>query len=128
MLVGDAFVRANIDAFGGMLKSQITAYGNVTKNDVWETEACFDGNNVYPFPMLFNCRNSYFGTRYGAEYQGDLKIGSFGSLVFGARSETETAQTTEDPDPNDGSFIPGLGAADHQFGLRRASHQSVPAP
>jgi vitamin B12 transporter len=106
VLMGDAFVRANIDSFGGVLKSQITTYGNITKNDVWETEACYDGNLAYPFPALFNCRNSYFGTRYGAEYQGDLNIGSFGSLVFGARSETETASQTEDPDPDDGSFTP----------------------
>ena len=104
--MGDAFVRANINSFGGMLKSQITAYGNITKNDVWETEACYDGNDPYPFPALFNCRNSYLGTRYGAEYQGDLNIGPFGSLIFGARSETETASETEDPNPNDGSFTP----------------------
>jgi vitamin B12 transporter len=97
VLMGDAFVRANIDSFGGMLKSQLTTYGNITKNDVWETEACYDGNDPYPFPALFNCRNSYLGTRYGAEYQGDLNIGPFGSLIFGARSETETASETEDP-------------------------------
>ncbi|THD48322.1 MAG: TonB-dependent receptor, partial [Bradyrhizobium sp.] len=106
VFVGDAFVRANIDSFGGALKSQITAFGNVTRNDVWETEACYDGNLAYPFPALFNCRNSYLGTRYGAEYQGDLKIGPFGSLVFGAKTETETASENEDPNPNDGSFTP----------------------
>jgi vitamin B12 transporter len=106
VLMGDAFVRANIDSFGGVLKSQLTTYGNITKNDVWETESCYDGNLAYPFPALFNCRNSYLGTRYGAEYQGDLNIGSFGSLVFGAKSETETANETEDPDPNDGSYVP----------------------
>ena len=30
-LMGDAFVRANVDSFGGVLKSQITAFGNVTR-------------------------------------------------------------------------------------------------
>jgi len=106
VLLGDAFVRANIDSFGGMLKSQITAYGNVTRNDVWETEACYDGNFAYPFPALFNCRNSYLGTREGAEYQGNLNVGPFGALVFGARTETETANETQSPDPGDGSFTP----------------------
>ena len=78
VLTGDAFVRANVDSFGGMLKSQITAFGNVTDSDIWETEGCYDGAYAYPFPALFNCRNAYLGTRYGAEYQGDLKLGPFG--------------------------------------------------
>ncbi len=106
--IADGFVRLNADSFGGLLHSQLTTFSNVTDMNVWETEACYDGNEgqAYPFPALFNCRNSYVGTRYGAEYQGDLKLGAFGGLVFGARTETETARTSQDPNPNDGSFVP----------------------
>jgi vitamin B12 transporter len=102
--VGDAFVRANIDSLGGLLKNQITAFGGETRRDVWEREGCFDSN--LPPPYMYDCHNSYIGGRYGAEYQGDLNLGPYGGLIFGARSETETANTGEDPLPTDGSFVP----------------------
>jgi vitamin B12 transporter len=54
---------------------------------------------------MFNCRSGYQGARYGAEYQGDLKLGAFGALTFGARNETETISTSQSPNP-DGSFTP----------------------
>ena len=53
----------------------------------------------------FNCRSSYLGVRYGAEYQGDLNLGPYGGLTFGA-DETETAHTSQNPNPGDGSFTP----------------------
>jgi vitamin B12 transporter len=104
--IADGFVRVNADSFDGLLRNQLTAFSNVTDMNVWETEACYDGAYAYPFPALFNCRNSYLGTRYGAEYQGDLKLGAFGDFVFGARDETETARTSQAPNPDDGSFTP----------------------
>ena len=99
-LIADGFVRANVDSFGGILHSQLTTYGNVTDRDNWEADGCYDslGNP-------FNCRSSFLGERYGAEYQGDLKLGGFGDFVFGARNENETASTSQDPNP-DGSFTP----------------------
>ena len=103
--VGDAFVRANIDSFGGLLKNQMTAFGGETRRDVWETESCYDSNLPFP-PGYYDCRNTYVGRRYGAEYQGDVNLGPYGGLVFGARSETETAATSENPLPTDDSFVP----------------------
>jgi vitamin B12 transporter len=35
----------------------------------------------------------FIGDRFGGEYQGNLRMGAFGSLTFGARSEHETANT-----------------------------------
>ena len=100
-LIGDGFVRTNIDSLGGTLRNQLTVFDSVTDRDNWETEGCSDA-----FFNSFNCRSGFRGERYGAEYQGDLKLGPFGGLIFGARTETETASTSQDPNPNDGSFVP----------------------
>jgi vitamin B12 transporter len=97
----DAYTRVIADTFGGVLQNQLTIFGNVTDRNIWETEGCFNASF-----LAFNCRSGYVGARLGAEYQGDLKLGPYGSLVFGARTETETAATSQDPNPNDGSFFP----------------------
>ena len=97
----DAYSRVTADTFGGALRNQLTIFGNVTDRNVWEAEGCFDASF-----NAFDCRSGYDGTRTGAEYQGDLKLGAFGALTFGARTETETAATSQSPNPDDGSFIP----------------------
>jgi vitamin B12 transporter len=101
-LIGDGFVRANFDSLGGKLHNTLTAFSNVTDRDIWEAEGCYDNTTF----ASFNCRSGYVGARFGAEYQGDLKFGGYGDFVFGARNETETARTSEDPNPDDGSFTP----------------------
>ena len=98
--IADGFVRATANSFGGLLRSQLTVFGNDTNSNIWEAEGCFDINY-----NAFNCRSGYQGARYGAEYQGDLKLGAFGALTFGARNETETISTSQSPNP-DGSFTP----------------------
>ena len=100
-LIGDGFVRANFESLGGTLHNSLTVFSNVTDRDIWEAEGCYKSDY-----SSFNCRSSYLGARYGAEYQGDLKLGGYGDFVFGARNETETARTSESPDPHDGSFTP----------------------
>jgi len=108
-LIGDGFVRANFESLGGTLHNSLTVFSNVTDRDVWEAEGCYDGASTAPTPNVygsFNCRSGYLGVRYGAEYQGDLKLGGYGDFVFGARNETETARTSQDPNPDDGSFTP----------------------
>ena len=99
--IADGFVRATANSFGGLLRSQLTVFANDTNSDIWEAEGCFDASYT-----AFNCRSGYQGARYGAEYQGDLKLGAFGALTFGARNETETASTSQSPNPDDGSFTP----------------------
>ena len=101
MTIADGFVRATANSFGGALRSQLTVFGNVSNSNIWEAEGCFDA-----FYTAFNCRSGYRGARTGAEYQGDLKLGALGGLTLGARSETESASTSQSPDPFDGSFTP----------------------
>jgi vitamin B12 transporter len=113
----DAYTRLNVDT--GPLKSQLTVFGNITNRNVWEADGCFDA-----FFNPFYCRMGYNGTRIGAEYQGVYNLGPYGALTFGAKTETETASTNQDPNPDDGSFVPISASqttnsvyAQHQFTL-----------
>jgi vitamin B12 transporter len=113
----DAYTRLVVDT--GPLESKVTVFGNITDRNSWETETCYNASFT-----AFNCRLGYVGTRVGAEYQGDLKLGPYGLLTFGARTETETASTSQSPNPDDGSFIPISAQqttnslfAQHQFTL-----------
>ena len=97
--VADGFVRANVGLFDGALTNHLTVFGNATNRDAWELEGCFDS-----FFNSFFCRSGYRGSRLGAEYQGVAKLGAVGGLVFGLRNDTESATTSQSPDPGDGSF------------------------
>jgi vitamin B12 transporter len=56
------------------------------------TDRIYRDVNYYTGPgTVFWDKYKYRGDRVGAEYQGDLKLGAYGSLVFGARFEDETA-------------------------------------
>ena len=81
-----AFVKATALAFDGKLKNALTVFGNLTDRSIAQTESC------PPF-YATGCYTLYHGTRTGAEYQGDLNLGSWGTTVFGARTETERADT-----------------------------------
>ena len=116
--IGDGFARANVDSLGGTLRSPLTVFSTSPTATSGRRKA------LRPAYLLnygiFNCRTGYLGARYGAEYQGDLKLGGFGDFALGARNETENACTSQSPDPDDGSFTPIDAAAYHQFDLRRA--------
>jgi vitamin B12 transporter len=104
-LILNGWVRATVDT--GPLKNQLTVFGNLNDSKIWEAEGCYDYYNPVAYPNgFFNCESGYVGGRYGAEYQGDLKLGPYGELVFGARNETETASTSQSPNPEDPSFVP----------------------
>jgi vitamin B12 transporter len=112
------YARMDADLFDHMLHNRLTLYGNVTNRDVWQTESCYDANyNAY------TCRAGCRGGRRGVEYQGDLKLGAFGLVTFGAKNETESAHTSQDPIPLDPStptdFVQTThsGFAQHQFTL-----------
>ena len=85
---GSAFARASLDAFDGKWKSKLTLFETSVDRSVSYTESCPD--------FFSNCASGYRGKRYGAEYQGDVNLGRYGLLIFGARTETETAKTSID--------------------------------
>jgi vitamin B12 transporter len=110
------YARIDADVFDHMLHNRFTMFANATNRDVWQTESCYDAS----FNAL-DCRLGFRGGRRGLEYQGDLKLGPFGLLTFGARNETESAHTSQDPSTPD-TFTPidavqttHSGFAQHQF-------------
>ncbi len=99
--IGSEYLRYNFAAFDGALNNHLTLFENTTLNQVSETEGCY--NALY---MPFTCTTTYHGLRWGAEYQGELSLNRYGMLVFGLRNEQEEASNSQNPDPNDGSFVP----------------------
>ena len=97
--IGNAFVRANLTS--GDLTSHLTLFGNTTDQSTRGTEQCYDINY-----NAFNCTLGYTGSRWGIEYQGQVSFGPYGSLIFGARDLTESINTSQSPNPDDGSFTP----------------------
>jgi vitamin B12 transporter len=110
------YLRIDDDAFAKLLHSRLTLFGNNTDRDIWQTESLC----AVAYPG--NCKDGYRGGRSGAEYQGDLKLGIYGLLTFGAKNETETLKTTDQDQP-DGPDLTTLSArqitnsvyAQHQF-------------
>ena len=96
-----AHTRITLDSFDGKLRNTVTLFGTLSDNATRERELCFDASF-----LQFDCRQTFRGSRVGAEYQGDLKLGTFGLLTFGVSDQVETARTTQNPDPQDGSFVP----------------------
>lgn len=47
-----------------------------------------------PPPINTRINYGFLGERFGAEYQGTLRLDRFGSLILGARTETELASST----------------------------------
>lgn len=87
------------DPAAGPLRSTVTLFANRTDRTAFD--ATFGQGGVFCYgsfavgPGLRPCRTrtEFIGDRAGAEYQGDLKLGPFGLLTFGARAERETADS-----------------------------------
>ncbi|MDO9441892.1 MAG: TonB-dependent receptor [Beijerinckiaceae bacterium] len=89
--VTEGHVRTKIVALEGLLTNNITLFGTKTDRYNRLQGACYD-------PVTFNspdCLLLYSGSRVGAEYQGDLKMGNRGVFTFGLRTERESADTAE---------------------------------
>ena len=88
-LLQTIYGRVGIDSFGGVLTHNVTVSNT-------HTERSFSQAN---YPVYSRPRNATlsvsdsWGDSLGAEYQANLKLGSFGTLVYGAKTQTETAQT-----------------------------------
>jgi vitamin B12 transporter len=90
--VTEGHVRTKVSAFDGLLSNTMTLFATRTERFNRVGAGCYD-------PATFNspdCNLYYSGTRVGAEYQGDLKIGTRGTFTFGLRTERESADTAEE--------------------------------
>ncbi|WP_342364276.1 TonB-dependent receptor plug domain-containing protein [Terrarubrum flagellatum] len=105
---GQVWGRASFDAFDGRLTNTVTLSASRTDRSFWDVS--------YKAPI--NAANTtetfsgFVGDRLAAEYQGDLKLDAFGSLIFGGRVERETAETTsQNLQPKPGPLTSTLDAS-----------------
>lgn len=79
------YLRFSADSFEGRLRHSVTLFAN-------QTDRSYKDISYFDFgfgPFREWSRYGYAGRRFGAEYQGDLKLDRFGKLIFGARIEEE---------------------------------------
>ncbi|WP_211909651.1 TonB-dependent receptor plug domain-containing protein [Tardiphaga alba] len=99
-LLQTIYGRVGIDSFGGVLTHNITVSNTHTERSFSEVSYPF----YIPRPPGATARVlDYWGDSLGAEYQATLKLGAFGSLIYGAKTQSETAQTFTT------SILPTLG-------------------
>ena len=107
-LLQQVWGRASVDTFGGILTHSL---------NVFDTHIDRSFNDVtYKINKLPQNTTSiisgFVGDSTGAEYQGNLKLGAFGSLIAGTRTQHETADTySTNVLPKPGPTIPLLGKA-----------------
>ncbi|MEO6947899.1 MAG: TonB-dependent receptor [Nitrobacter sp.] len=84
------WAKAAVDSLGGMLTQSITTFAS-------QIDRTFNDYSSYGINVLpansFATSTDFRGNSFGAEYQGDLRMGAAGSLVYGARTQHETADT-----------------------------------
>ena len=74
----NGYGRLIADTFGGALRNTVTTFANRTEREFRDVT----------FGLFGSTRQTDFiGDRAGAEYQGDLSLGSFGLFTFGARAD-----------------------------------------
>ncbi len=84
------WAKAAVDSLGGMLTQSITTFA--TQVDRTFNDYSSYGINVLP-ANSYATSTDFRGNSFGAEYQGDLKMGAAGSLIYGARTQHDTAES-----------------------------------
>lgn len=83
----EGHARLTVNAFDGILKNSFLVSGSRTDRD-------YRLIGSYALPSLYWDEYGYQGNRLSAEYQGDLKLGTFGILTLGAKAEEENLVST----------------------------------
>ena len=84
----EGHTRLTVNAFDGILRNSFLISGSRTNRHYRDV-------SYFGSPLVTNWSNSgYEGDRTSAEYQGDLKLGTFGLLTFGAKFERERFLTS----------------------------------
>jgi vitamin B12 transporter len=87
-LFHSSFAKAELDTFDNRLKHILSVFASQTKRD-YRSYYTVD----LPPPTDFLDRYQYIGTRTGAEYQANLALDTFGSLIMGGRIERESIES-----------------------------------
>jgi vitamin B12 transporter len=88
--LGQAWTRGTAETLDGAWTHTVQAFAN-------RTERSFDeySYRINRLPQnTTRTLSDFIGERVGAEYQGNLKLGAFGTLIAGSRLEHESADTS----------------------------------
>ncbi len=88
-LLQTIYGRVGIDSFGGILTHNVTVSNTHTERSF--TDVTYR-TNMLPTNTTSKI-SDYWGNSLAAEYQANLKLGAFGTLIYGAKTQSETAQT-----------------------------------
>ena len=88
-LLQTIYGRVGIDSFGGILTHNVTVSNTHTERSF--TDVTYR-TNMLPANTTSKI-SDYWGNSLAAEYQANLKLGAFGTLIYGAKTQSETAQT-----------------------------------
>ncbi len=88
--INQVWGKAKVESFGGVLTQSV---------NVFDTNIDRSFNDIsYKINMLpantTSTITDYVGNSVGAEYQGNVKVGPLGSVVYGARTQHETADVS----------------------------------
>ena len=96
---GQFHARAELDSFDNRFTHSLQIFANRTERVL--KDSFLSGG---PPPTNFRTDYEFWGNRFGAEYQGTLRLDRFGKLILGARSEREAAASAnQDIGPFPGS-------------------------
>jgi len=87
------YARLTALAFDGLLRNTVLVAANRTERDY----RTIGYSGALTLPRLRWDADSFTGDRVDAEYQGDLKLGAFGVLTFGAKAQRERILTHNRP-------------------------------
>jgi vitamin B12 transporter len=88
-LLQQVWARGAVDTLGGALTHNLQVFANRTDrlfNDVTYRTNILPANTTSAF-------STFTGDRMGAEYQGNLRLGPAGTLIYGGKYEHETADS-----------------------------------
>jgi vitamin B12 transporter len=93
------FAKASVETFEGRWKHSLTAFSSISDRrsrcDIVGFSCYYqDPLDRTSFNPADRVDSGFRGLRSGAEYQGDIRLGSFGTLIIGARHERERAEFT----------------------------------
>jgi vitamin B12 transporter len=81
--------KAELDTFENALTHSLQLFANRSERIFYDSVYSLVSGRVRDT----RTRTDFIGDRYGAEYQGTLRLKQFGSVIVGARLERETADT-----------------------------------
>ena len=109
-----ASARAELDTFDRRLTHAVQIFANRTERLSFDSSFSTLAGGLRGAER--RTRSDFIGDRFGAEYLGTLRLDRFGSLILGARTERESAETYNQ------TLLPGLTVRRKTFGTEQTTN------